>query len=139
MPADNVPDRFWLGNPSAVTKLSELQVTMLQLQGSTEVPSQFSIILCGSFSPLLILIRATTSGFTPFGESAAKVVVIPITAIIQNTPNNLPFCIAELLHHNRHILIHSCGEGAMKETIVRKKKGKCFWLYVLRTREQQSS
>lgn len=48
----------------AVTRLSGEQVIIAQLHGSTESSSQLVKAPCGSTSPLLILIRASTAIYT---------------------------------------------------------------------------
>eukprot|EP00262_Sarcandra_glabra_P001838 TRINITY_DN12003_c0_g1_i1.p2 TRINITY_DN12003_c0_g1~~TRINITY_DN12003_c0_g1_i1.p2 ORF type:complete len:116 (+),score=23.26 TRINITY_DN12003_c0_g1_i1:243-590(+) len=59
---ERVPDRFWLGAPSVVTRFSGEHEIIAQLQGSTEASSQLLRTPWGSFREFLILIKASTSG-----------------------------------------------------------------------------
>lgn len=57
-------NRFLIKTYKADTERSRLQVTILQLQGSTEDKSQLSMIFRGSFRSPFIAIRATTASIT---------------------------------------------------------------------------
>uniref|UniRef100_A0A0A9FAB6 Uncharacterized protein n=1 Tax=Arundo donax TaxID=35708 RepID=A0A0A9FAB6_ARUDO len=67
---DRVPDKPWLGAPRPMTRFWAEQVTMAQLQGSTESWSQLLSTPCGSTRPCLMAISASTSGLRGSDEKA---------------------------------------------------------------------